>query len=516
MTRRTLVQGSHVVTLAEAPVLLDGAVIVEGTTITEVGPREVLAGHGPFDEILGSPDSVVMPGFINCHYHSELAAGPGLYQYIFELANISIQGAAGPILEDDLHDIVQFGLVNAIRGGQTAVLDMFYGRPLLSDFGTEAALTAYHELGMRAAFGLVSRDQNLYVHQEDEIFLATLPAELADEIRRSPMGYAWPLDRVMSTYDDLVARWDGRDGLVRILLAPDWTPACSDELYRLCRRKADEDGTGIVSHVLETRSEMVWNQQTYGMPALQRLEMLGVLGPDMTCTHFVWVTDEELGVFADSGAVASNNPGSNLRLSAGICRTRDIMATGGRIAFGTDGISFSDSEDMFTELRLASYLQRFPREFDVVRLDSEKLLRAAMTNGAQAIRQEGRLGALAPGMTADLLVLDSERLLFPRGRYSEAEFLDVLIDRTQAVDVRSSMINGTVVLRDGEITMIDESALRERLQEAVERRVYRLGPEVHRWLELGRLITPQVIDFYGPSYSAPVVPAHTYNAARVL
>ena len=52
--------------------------------------------------------------------------------------------------------------------------------------------------------------------------------------------------------------------------------------------------------------------------------------------HFVWVTDEELSIFADSGAVASNDPGSNLRLSSGICRVRDIMDTGGRIAFGTD------------------------------------------------------------------------------------------------------------------------------------------------------------------------------------
>jgi 5-methylthioadenosine/S-adenosylhomocysteine deaminase len=515
MTRRTLVQGGHVVALGADAVIRDGAVIVEDSIITAVGSREELLAMGPFDEVLGSPDSIVMPGLINAHYHSELAAGPGLYQYIFELANISIQGAAGPILEQDLHDIVQYGLVQAIRGGQTAVLDMFYGRPTLPDFGTEAALTAYRELGMRVAFGLVSRDQNLYVHQEDEVFLATLPPALAAEIRSSPMGYAWPLRDVMRTYDDLVANWNGRDGRIKIVLAPDWTPACSDDLYRLCRRKADEDGTGIVSHVLETKSEMMWNLETHGVPALQRLQNLGVLGPDMTATHFVWVTDDELSIFADSGAVASNNPGSNLRLSSGICRTRDIMDAGGLVAFGTDGISFSDSEDMFTELRLASYLQRFPREFDFIRLDSQKLLRAATGNGARAIRQDGQLGSLAPGMLADLLVLDSKRLLFPIGRYSEAEFLDVLIDRAQGGDVRSSMIHGQIVLRDGVITTIDEQALRDRLQEAVTKRVYALGPEVYRWLELGTSIKSEVIDFYRRWYSTPVVPAHTYNASRV-
>src|SRR5205085_10595434 len=119
--------------------------------------------------------------------------------------------------------------------------------------------------------------------------------------------------------------------------------------------------------------------------------------------HFVWVTDDELAVFADSGAVASNNPGSNLRLSTGICRVRDIMDAGGRIAFGTDGISFSDRDDFFTELRLACYLQRLPREFGRGRLDSEHVLRAAAGNGARALCVLGRLGSLAASRYAELL-----------------------------------------------------------------------------------------------------------------
>jgi 5-methylthioadenosine/S-adenosylhomocysteine deaminase len=516
MTRRTLVLGDPVVALGQQAVIADGAIIVEGKTITAVGTRAELETQGPFDEVVGGPDSIVMPGFINCHYHSELAGGPGLYQFIFEIANVYVQGGYGPIDEADLYDLVMLGLISAVRGGQTATLDMYYGRPALPLFGTLPALQAYRDLGMRTAFGLVSRDQNIYAHQPNEDFLKSLPSALAAEIRKSPMGYAWPIPDVMAAYDQLVADWDGLDGRFRIVLAPDWTPACSDDLYRLCRQKADADGTGIVSHVLETRSEMMWNLETYGMPALQRLNNLGVLAPDMTCTHFVWVTDEELKIFADSGAVASNNPGSNLRLSSGICRTRDIMATGGRIAFGTDGISFSDSEDMFTEIRLASYLQRFPREFEAGRLNSEDVLRAAAVNGARAIRQEEALGSLSPGKLADLLIVDSRRILFPPGRYDMESVLDVILDRTQAVDLRTVMIDGEVVMRDGVITTVDEDQIRERVAEAVEKRVYRLSPEVQRWLELGDAVKPTVIDFYQRWYSIPVEPAHAYNARRVL
>ena len=237
----------------------------------------------------------MLPGFVNAHYHSELAIGPGLYQFIFERANVFMQGGVGDVEEDDLYAGVLWGLINAIKGGQTATVDMYYGRPGMPDFGCPPALRAYEDSGMRTAFGLVSRDENIYVHEPNERFLARLPDDLADEVRRSPMGYAWPVDDVMATFERLSADWHGRDDRIRIVTAPDWTPACSDDLYRRCRRVADEHGTGMITHALETRSEMLYNLERYGKPALRRLADIGVLTPETVLEHFVWVTDEELG-----------------------------------------------------------------------------------------------------------------------------------------------------------------------------------------------------------------------------
>ena len=72
------------------------------------------------------------------------------------------------------------------------------------------------------------------------------------------MGYAWPIEDVVAAYRRVHAEWDGHDGRLRVILAPDWTPACSDELYVLNRRLADEHDTGITTHALETRSEMLF------------------------------------------------------------------------------------------------------------------------------------------------------------------------------------------------------------------------------------------------------------------
>jgi cytosine/adenosine deaminase-related metal-dependent hydrolase len=125
---RYLVLGDPVVALGPAALIPDGALIVEGAEITAAGRREALAARGPFDRVLGSAGHFVMPGFVNCHYHSELAIGPGLYQHVFEKANVHIQGAVGPVDEQDLYDGILWGLVTAIKGGQTGTVDMYYGR----------------------------------------------------------------------------------------------------------------------------------------------------------------------------------------------------------------------------------------------------------------------------------------------------------------------------------------------------------------------------------------------------
>jgi 5-methylthioadenosine/S-adenosylhomocysteine deaminase len=382
------------------------------------------------------------------------------------------------------------------------------------EFGADAALQAYADAGIRTAFGIVSRDQNRYAHEPDEQFLNRLDPTLAAEVRDSPMGYAWPVEDVMASFERLFDTWHGHDDRLALVTAPDWTPACSDELYLRCRRVADEHGTSMITHVLETRAEMLYNVAAYGKPAVRRLADLGVLTPETVLAHFIWVTDEELAVFADSGAVCSNNPGSNLRLSSGICRTRDLMEAGGLVGFGTDGISFSDHEDFFQELRLATYLQRTPTTFGEGRLDSAQVLASAAEAGAQALGRPDDLGSLEPGHLADLLLVKKDRVFFPPGRFDAEPALDVVLDRAEARDIDTVMVGGRTLMEGGVITVVDEAALRDRFAEAVLERVYTSTATTQRWAELGQLVEPAVVELFSDWYSVPVEAAHPYNAAR--
>ena len=256
---------------------------------------------------------------------------------------------------------------------------------------------------------------------------------------------------------------------------------------------------------------MMFNLDVHGVVAMRRLADLGVLGPDVSCAHFVWATEEDIAILADTGAVAVNDPGSNLRLSTGIARVRDIMTAGGRMAFGTDNISFSEQGDFFQELRLASYLQRTPGLLEVGRLDSGELLRAGARNGAQALRFPDELGSLEPGKEADLLVLRRDRLFWPPEKFAMSPPLDVILDRASASDIDSVMVAGRLVLDEGRITSVDEPALRSRLSEAAERLLGGAGPDSEA-VGLGDEVEPYVFDFYRPWTSCPVEPAAAYNA----
>ena len=269
----------------------------------------------------------------------------------------------------------------------------------------------------------------------------------------------------------------------------------------------------MITHALETRSEMLYNLERYGKPALQRLADIGVLTQETVLEHFVWVTDDELRIFADSGAVASNDAGSNLRLSSGICRVRDIMDTGGRIAFGTDGISFSDREDFFQELRLACYLQRMPHTFERQRLDSEAVLRAAATNGARAL-----------GMAGSARIARSREVRRPVGRRQGADPVPARAVRPRALPRRGARPGRGLRHRrgDGARTGPDggrsghgrrrgsrEGAIRGRRCATAS-----TGSPItcSGGRSSGRLVEPYVIDFYQRWYETPVEPAYVYNA----
>ena len=223
---RRLIVANPVLTLDEQqPIVEDGALIVSGNRIEAIGPASELRGRGPFDEELGGPDVLAMPGLWNGHFHSEAAFWPGVFDHIFERASIWVHEAVHATDEDLIYWSTLDLIARSMKSETVGFLDFYYGRLGMEHFGAQATIQAYIDSGARGALGLASRDQSKYVHGDDETFLDSLPADLADKIRGTVIGYAYPWEETAEAFRTLADDYmDAANGRFRMMLAPTGRP----------------------------------------------------------------------------------------------------------------------------------------------------------------------------------------------------------------------------------------------------------------------------------------------------
>jgi len=505
---RTLVLGDPVITLGSEHVIPDGALILEGRKIVAVGARTELEQRGPFARTLGSQQHVVLPGLPNAHIHSGIFNEDQYIQYPVERGMPYYLSHS--LTEEEYYHRTLLRLATCLRGGQTMVLDFGYGNPQFEHSGFDIVLQAFRDIGMRASLAVANRDRNRIVHTNDEAFLQSLPDALRQEIESKGIGDLGDPDDLIETFKHLYDQWHDPDAGIAILLAPDWIPCTSDELYMRNRRLANEYGVRLTTHACESMREMVFSLQNDGKKSMRRLADIGFLGPDVSIAHFIWATDEDIQILADSGAIAINNAAANLRTSNGIMRVRDILNAGGRVAFGTDASSFSNSEDFLQELRLAELLQRPTGKLEPGRIPALDILQSAVLNGAEACGYEGVTGPLESGYSADLILLRTDRLRRSMRHYPTRAPYEIpitpatVLDYANSTDIELIIIGGEIVLENGEVLRVDEDKSHVYL-EGIQRTRQETGYDIAERLD------PHLLKFYQSMPKAKLTPASTYN-----
>jgi 5-methylthioadenosine/S-adenosylhomocysteine deaminase len=257
---------------------------------------------------------------------------------------------------------------------------------------------------------------------------------------------------------------------------------------------------------------MIYNVLNHGTTGGRRLADIGFLGPNVGVAHFVWPTDDDIKAVIDSGATVVHNPGSNLRLTSGISPVRVMLDAGAKVAIGTDSISAGDEDDPFEEIRLAGQLQRSNATWglDSGRVSSMSLLYGAAHHGPVLGGFGEDLGVIAPGNRADVVILDRQRI-FPPGKFDYSDPLDVIVDRARGSDVSTSIIDGHVVMRDRNMTTVDEDEIAERCKESAARTF----ADPPKWLlDLRPIVSelePYVADFFRKWDQIPIGPRYIYN-----
>jgi 8-oxoguanine deaminase len=256
--------------------------------------------------------------------------------------------------------------------------------------------------------------------------------------------------RVIETYHDPAPR-----AMLRIVVGPCAPFNVSEELMRQSAILGRAHGLQLHTHVAETKDEEEYTLEQVGLRPIPYMHNLGWTGPDVWWAHAVWPNEDEVQLMAETGAGVAHCPSSNMRLGSGIAPVWAYLDAGVRVGLAVDGSASNDSGHLLAEARQAMLLQRVLRGADA--LTAREALRMA-TRGGAAVLGRDDIGILAPGMAADVVGFDVSGIDHAG---AQADPLAALLF-CHPGKVALSIINGRVIVEDGQLVEVDVPALVSR------------------------------------------------------
>jgi 5-methylthioadenosine/S-adenosylhomocysteine deaminase len=256
-------------------------------------------------------------------------------------------------------------------------------------------------------------------------------------------------------------RWHGKaEGRIQVWFGLRTIFNNSDELIVQTKELADEYGVGVHMHVAEIQEEVEFARETRGKTTVAHLNDLGVLDENFLAVHTVWMTDEEVQMFADHDVKVSHNPAAAMRV-LGFAKIPEMLDAGICVTLGTDGAPSNNRMTIIDEMWLASLIHK-GRTLDPTVVPAEAVLKMVTRDGARGLLVDQELGSLAAGKQADLVVIDPDSAAMLPMHDPAANMVSSL--RTE--NVESVMVDGQWVMKDREILTVNEQ---EILEEAKRR-----------------------------------------------
>jgi cytosine/adenosine deaminase-related metal-dependent hydrolase len=490
----TLIRGKYVICKVtgrhDAHIVENGAVFQRDGVIVDIGPYAALAAKHHADETLGSPEHIVLPGFINSHHHVGLTPLQlGSPDYALELWWASrLAKRDVDLYLDTLHSAFEM-----IESGITTVQHLHArsaGSVKKLEESANQVIKAYGDIGMRVSYSFGLREQNRLVYEADEKFVQRLPADIAPEVAEMLRGQVVSMEDCFQVFETLHRQHAGKE-LARIQLAPTNLHWCTDRGLKTVREYADRYRVPVHLHLVESQYQKEYAVRRTGTTAVRHIHELGLLGPDLTLGHGIWVSEADIELIAETGTRLCHNPSSNLRLRSGTTPLNHYMQRGVPVALGIDEAGINDDKDILQEMRLALRVHRTPGMDDAVPTPAE-VFQMATENGALTTPFGAHIGTLEPGKAADVVVMNWKHIAYP---YLDAAVpvVDAVVQRARTHGVETVLVAGEVVLRDRRFTRVDKHAAQEELARQLRAP---LAPHEERRIELSRRVFPSFKQFY--------------------
>ena len=510
----SLIRGKYVICRAgndadTTTVISDGAVSQRDGEIVDVGPYEQLRTTADVDEVIGGPKYVVFPGLVNTHHHGR---GVSTFQMVGVEGCLETNIISGLGRRPFDHYLMTlYSSMRMIESGTTSVMYNHTQTPV-SGLEEEVAdvLRGFRNVGMRTAFSVWFREQNQVVYADDEQFLSGLPSDLASGLRKtlaatnvSKADYFKLFEKTYNEYGS------DPNGLFTVLLSPANTQWVSDDFLQTVKEYANKFQTGVHMHLTESIYQKEYGIRTWSKTPAAHLDELGFLGPELSCAHGVWLTEGDIELLAGNHATVCHNPSSNLRHKNGVAPVNTMLAKGLNVSMGTDSGAINDDDDLIQEMRLASKLHRQP-SIAAPAVTSHQVLKMATLNAAQPTFFHDRIGSLEKGKRADMVLMDLTAIEEPY-LDSRIDVVDALLYRGKARQVDTVLIDGEVVLRDGQFTNVDKQDVLQELKDWFSRPVEASTLEAQ---QMAQRLIPYVERFYREWDPGESTPHYMYNSRR--
>jgi 5-methylthioadenosine/S-adenosylhomocysteine deaminase len=435
-----IVSGGTVVTMGRLRAIVeDGAVVIKGDTILEVGSRAELEGKYQAAQTIDARGTLVLPGFVNGHTHVPMTLFRGLHDDVTLdewLHKYIFPAEAKNVDQEFVRWGTRLAAAEQIRSGITTFADMYYFEDVVAE-ETKAA-------GMRGVLG--------------ETFI-DFPAP--DNKSEAEM---------LAYTEKFLKRWQG-DPLIQAAAAPHSIYTCSRKTLQDSAALARKYQAPILIHVAEMKKEWDDSEKQNGMSPVGYLNSIGVLGPDVVAAHCIYVDETDRELLAQKRVGCVHNPSSNMMLASGVSPVPELRAVGVAVGLGTDGPAGSNNDlDLMEEMDLAAKLAKITK-MSPTALNARAVVEMATIDGAKALHMDKEIGSLEPGKKADLILisLDEPNAVPMYDIYAQLAYA------LKASDVETVVIGGKVVMRDRKLLTVNEEQAIQKAREYKKRIAASLG-----------------------------------------
>ncbi len=393
-------------------------VLIEEGKIVDVTKRDVKA-----EEIINARNCVVIPGFMNAHTHSAmtllrcLAEDMPLMEWLNQVWKVEKL-----MDEKDVYYGAKLAIAEMIKSGTTCFSDQY--------FHMNGVAKAVEETGIRAILGYGMIDM------ED-------PEKREREIKEAKK---------------FIEKWKNKSERISISVDPHAPYTCSEELLKWSVEVAKSLGLTVHIHVAETEREVKMVKEKTGKTPVEYLNEIGLFNCRTVAAHCVWLSDKDMKILRDKGVSVAHCPISNAKLGSGVARVKDMVEIGINVCIGTDGAASNNTLSIFEEMKFSALMQRV--NFGVFK--AIDVFKSATENGYRAYGIKG--GMLKEGNLADVVVLEKGVSYSPMYNpvYS-------IVYSSYGFEVRDVVVNGKVLMRERELTTIDEEKLIEKVEKIASR-----------------------------------------------